>query len=301
MVDNTKDKTLMVRYLLGQVSAEERHGLEERYFADTDLFEELVGTENDLIDAYVRGQLSSAQRFQFESRFLATPELRDRVRAARSLAGYDSDLSGKSPGLWKLSSRSAIGPALRFVFSGVVVALLVWASWATVSNFRLRRQIEQANIEHARLLQQQQEAQRQIAELNARVQSQENNQTQELLPPGQTGQPIISLMLAPGVSRSGSKSTVLPLSSGVSGAMLLLKARPDPYSSYSVSLETPEGRQVLKRNGLKALSPGNAKVVQVFLPSSALQRGDYVLRLFGNNPGVQTEEIDAYSFRAVMH
>lgn len=303
MVDNTKDKTLMVRYILGQVSAEERAGLEERYFAHSDLFEELVAAENDLIDAYVRGELSGPRRFQFESRFLATPELRERVKVARSLAGYGSDQSGKSPTLWKLiTGRSTVSPAARFIFAGVVVTLLVWASWTTVSNSRLRRQIEETNTERARLQQQQQEAHRQIAELNARVQqSQGNNRTQEIVQPGPPGQPIISLTLAPGIPRGGGKSSVLPISSDVSSALLLLKTGRNPYSSYSVSLETPEGKQVLKRDALKALSTGSGRVVQVSLPFSTLQRGDYILRLFGNDSAGRTEEVAAYSFRVVLH
>src|SRR5215469_4346956 len=88
MADRSEDKTLLERYILGQVSPEERAVLEERYQADGDLFEELIAKENDLIDSYVRGELSGSARLQFESRFPAIPELRERVELARSLASH---------------------------------------------------------------------------------------------------------------------------------------------------------------------------------------------------------------------
>lgn len=293
----------MARYILGQVSSEERAGLEERYFADRDLFEELVATENDLIDAYVRGELSGPERFQFETRFLATPELRERVRAARSLAGYGSQVSSKPTSLWRLTAGGGYSSrTLRFAFSAIVAMVLVWASWMTISNLRLRRQIEQTSAARTALQQQQQEAQRQIAELSARMrQFEDNNQTQEIAQTGPTGQPILSLTLAPGLQRAPGKVNVLPISSDLSSVLLLLRTGSGPYSSYNVSLETPEGKQVLKRDGLKALSAGDGKVVWLSLPAHALGRGDYIVRLFGNNPNGGTKEVDAYSFRVVVH
>ena len=304
MADSAENKTLLVRYMLGQVSSEERAGLEERYFTDSELFEELVAKENDLIDAYARGELSGPERFQFESRFLVTPELRERIKAARSLAGYRPDLtSSKSPQLGMLmTGKNAMSGALRFAFSAMIVVALIWASWMTISNLRLRGQIEQTNSERTALQHQQQEAQRQIADLSARLQQiQGNNQSEETLQPGPTGQPIVSLILAPGLQRAPGKVSILPISSGVSNALLLLKTGSVPYENYSVSLETPEGKQVLKREGLKALPTADVKIVQLSLPSKALGRGDYIVRLFGNNPGSKTKELDAYSFRVVVH
>ena len=303
MADSTENKTLLVRYILGQVSREERVGLEERYFTDSDLFEELVATENDLIDAYARGQLSGVERFQFEGRFLATPELRERVRAARSLAACGSALSSNSPQPGKLmTGKNAMSPAFRFAFCTIITIVVVWASWMTISNLRLRRQIEQTNAERAALQQQQQQAQRQIADLSARIQQrQETNQTQEIAQLGPAGQPIISLTLAPGLQRSPGKVSVLPISSDLSNVLLLLLTRPGPYSSYGISLETPEGKQVLKRDSLKALPTADGKVIRLFLPPRALGRGDYIVRLFGKSPNAATEEIAAYSLRVILH
>ena len=302
MADRAADKTFMLRYILGQVSPEDRAEFEERYFADAGLFEELLAAENDLIDSYARGELSGPDRFQFEARFLATPELRERVRFSQSLAGYSSTAvpSRAAPRWRNLVDGSGLGLAQRFALAGVILGLLVFSVWTAVGNLRLRRQIEQMDNAQARLQQLQQDALRQIADLNAKLQQlQQTNGTQELADLGPAGRPLISLTLSPGLSRSNGNLNILPISSDISTILLLLKTG-GAYSSYGASLETPEGKQTLKKSGLKALLTASGKVVPVSLPSNALQHGDYILRLLGSRPGGQVEEVDAYTFRVTL-
>jgi len=45
----------LTRYLLGQVSPEERADFENQYLDDDELFHKLIATKNYLIDSYVRG------------------------------------------------------------------------------------------------------------------------------------------------------------------------------------------------------------------------------------------------------
>jgi anti-sigma factor RsiW len=301
-MDRAEDKTLIFRYILGEVSPEERADLEELYFADGDRFEELVAAENDLIDSYARGELSGPDRFRFEARFLATPELRKRVQFARSLAGHVSADVPLRPALpwWKPIQDPGLASLARFAVSGVVLGLLAFSAWLTTSNIRLRREIEQMSAQHVHLQQQQQDAQRQIADLNAQVQRlQASGGTHELAQLGPPGRPVISLTLSPGLPRSSGKVNILPVASGVSTVLLLLKTGASAYSSYGVSLETPEGKQIFQKSGLQAVRNGSGNVVCVSVPSSTLPRGDYILRLIGAKPDLQSEDVDAYSFRRV--
>lgn len=304
MADSTQETTLIVRYILGQVSAQERADLEERYFADRDFFEQMVAAEHDLIDSYVRGELSGPTRFQFENRFLATPELRERVRSARAIAGYRSGTgtSISAPDTRKaITRRRPMLPALRFAFAGLALALLVWGSWVMVLNLRLHREIDLLTRERANIERQQQELQRQIADLTAQIKQGQGATPPEIAQLEETGKPIISLVIVPGIPRSGGHATILPVSSGVSSALLWLKTGPDSYAIYSATLETPEGRQILKRDALKIVSTRNGRMVLMPLPSTVLQRGDYVIRLFGGNGAGQAEEIADYGFRVVPH
>jgi hypothetical protein len=46
------------RYLLGELPESEQVTLEQEYFADQQLFEQIVQLENGLVDKYARGLLS---------------------------------------------------------------------------------------------------------------------------------------------------------------------------------------------------------------------------------------------------
>ena len=56
-----------MRYLLGDLSEDEKTRMEEAFFADNARFEELELAEEELIDAYVRDNLSLKERRQFQT------------------------------------------------------------------------------------------------------------------------------------------------------------------------------------------------------------------------------------------
>jgi anti-sigma factor RsiW len=82
---NSEPRELIIRYLLGALSAEEQRQYEESYFVDDHSFAELLEAERELIDRYVRGELSAHERKQFEVFFLRSGERRQKVELARSL------------------------------------------------------------------------------------------------------------------------------------------------------------------------------------------------------------------------
>jgi hypothetical protein len=70
-------------YLLGELPEHETEMLEERFFADDDLYEEIQAAEMALIDRYVRNGMPAAERDRFEEKFLITPERRAKVAESR--------------------------------------------------------------------------------------------------------------------------------------------------------------------------------------------------------------------------
>src|SRR5688500_20133118 len=76
---------MAMRYLLGSLPEEERTRLEQQFFSDDQVFEELEIAEDELIDGYVRAELSTDDRRQFE-KLLVSPRLAERVELARILA-----------------------------------------------------------------------------------------------------------------------------------------------------------------------------------------------------------------------
>jgi cell division protein FtsL len=296
LMDKSERERFIGRYLLGQVSQEERDNFEDQYLADDDLFEELVAAENDMIDSYVRGGLSKTEQGQFESHFLNTPERRERVGFARSLASYGAAARLVStPGWHSIPAFLKIQSAtMRFAVVAMFLAVVASGIWTVVNNFHLRRQLDQSQREEQQLRQE-------IAHLNTQLQESvaTGSQKQELAQLDPPGAARLSLVLAPVARGHGGQNTVF-ISPGISSVAFRLNREREEYSTYGVSLETVEGSQILQKKGLKSQpAAGGGKVITAEFLSKSLNPGDYVLKLTGTTAGGKMEDLDAYSFRVV--
>lgn len=92
----TDNEAKLISYLLGDLPEEEMHQIEERYFSDDRLHEELRAIERDLIDRYAQGEFSGREKERFEKYFLSSPERRKRLRFARALKQYTSTQSAET-------------------------------------------------------------------------------------------------------------------------------------------------------------------------------------------------------------
>jgi anti-sigma factor RsiW len=105
------EERAMIQYWLGELSPEAEQHLEERYFADDDLFEQLLAVREELFDAYARGELSEAERARFEQRLLHSPEGREDLEFARSFTGaLDSESAANAPAPESAESPTASSP-----------------------------------------------------------------------------------------------------------------------------------------------------------------------------------------------
>jgi len=81
-------ETELRRYLLGELTLEERVLIEERMFLDSAYMQLARAVKDELVDEYAHQDLTPAEREQFESHFLARPEHRDDLRIAQALKRY---------------------------------------------------------------------------------------------------------------------------------------------------------------------------------------------------------------------
>ena len=293
--------SVATRYILGQLPPEERARLEEEYFANSELFEELVAAENDLIDAYVAGRLHGNDLAQFESHFLNTPEHQERVAFARTLLQSKSRNELPDPPPIKASSAqrtlslfSARGVAAALIF--LVVAGGLWlAIW---DGLRYGREIRQLRNSQAQLEGTRQELQQKIAQLESEL-ARQTSPTPDHPPLAPSGQAAVVLTLSADLVRGHTKPNVLPLSSSIASALLMLETGRGTYTDYESSLETPGGTALLTKKGLESWKSKEGTVVIVPLPAFALPHGDYVIRLIGIDANHRAQELDAYSFRVV--
>jgi hypothetical protein len=313
------DKTehdMMVRYILKDLTEEERTGLEESYFADDTLFETLVAVEDELVDEYARGELTGRRRELFEKNYLTSDDRRERVefaraltrsvikRKARSLEGAKEPPARSAT--WLASIKSFFqspSPALKLGFAAAMLAALFAASWLVVENLRLRAEVGQLAAEREGLRKQEQELQQQIANERARVdqlagqiKQEEPPTSVEPRPAPQAPPSVASFVLSPLTREaSGARRFVVP----ADAAQVEIKADFESaarHTSYRAAITTAEGTQLWRREGLRARASASGKTVILRLPSRMLKAGDLIVTISGLTSAGEYEDVADYSF-----
>lgn len=77
-------------YLLGELSEERLLQFEERYFADSDFFDQIEAAEDDLILQYVLGTISSHEQKWLEEQFLVNQRVHQKLLLATTINNYIS-------------------------------------------------------------------------------------------------------------------------------------------------------------------------------------------------------------------
>ena len=302
----SSEELLMRQYFLGDLPREQRDRLENLYLADGEIFEELLSTENDLIDAYVRGELTEDENRKFEAEYFTSQERRERIEFARALdrvsalARQSAQFHSMTP--WKrvwaaLSVQQAIP---RWVLVVTVLAMIVSGSWLTLENLSLKAGLRQASAEQAELRRQEDDLRQQIAKFEGNPtgqvhEGQGGSETSKLETP--MG-PVLTLRLNPGTARStGEHQETLVIPSTTPGVELQLKIDRDEYKIYKAVLTNVDGQEILQSKALHSQSINGTVSVDWSLPASSLLSGDYIVELRGQPPTGPTEDVEAYSFR----
>jgi hypothetical protein len=297
------NESLIRKYLLGDLPAEERSRIEDEYFADADLFEELVSTENDLVDSYVRGGLSEAEKQQFERKYRTSPDRIARIGFAKALAQVSESeketASADRNAGWN-SFASFLGllrPQLSWALAVTTVLAVVGVSLLGVQNYRLQKELRDTRADATQLRQREGALRAQIAALSTQEppspEGQEGSQVARLEPPAD-----LSFRLVPGVVRGGTigqRDLVIPHNGAWMRLEMVLDR--DEFKSYEAVLQSAEGKEVLRAKGLKSNSIRGNRVVRWRLSSYSVPSGDYAVRLRGERDDASVEEAESYSFR----
>jgi hypothetical protein len=302
MTNGHKDAQAMKRYLLREMSAEERAQFEERYLADPELFEELAALEDQMIRSYLRGKCSAQEKTELENRMAVSPDWRKKVEFERSLMEHVSSLpisaAAQKTGIQfdEKDEEAAVAegraawpakwlsvPALRFAAVAVGLVLVAGGAWLITVNLRLRQQLSRLQRQNADLVGRQQELQQQLAAL--------------MITPPPTMPPFI---LTSHMVRDIDRQKPLVIPPGIASVPLQLWLDPgqDRFPGYSAALETPDGTRLWQQSNLQSQSaPNHQPMIAIELPAAALKRGSYVLNLSGVSPNHKPEEVAVYIFR----
>ena len=307
-----KDKATSSRqYLLGTLPPAESERLEEEFFANDDIFEEVEIAEDELVDSYVRDELSPAELEKFAS-LLRNPRVAERIKFARILktAATPEPVTKKIKRRdWKSIISSCFQlPGAGFAFASLAVLLLggvVFVDW-----LRLRESSRQLNLERAELQRQNRALASQVESekqqlndekknaeaLNAKLQQALENQERSaplgLMPP---------LLLFAGSSRSSGGGNDLVLSSKPETVRLLLALETDEYSQYNAEVRKGVGGPIVYRKShLKPTTNKSTKVIDLRFPSVLLIPHDYTVNVNGvKEPPAAPELVGSYNFRVI--
>lgn len=193
MIETRDEAATIRRYLLGEMSDEERTRFEQSYMEDDDLFEELRTFESGLIDRYVGKELSDKDRALFERHFLNSSARRRQIELAQALhdmanepAGYAERAGETASGAGPVSASAAswwrrliaaigtregagFGWAPLGAAACACLALAAGLIWMSAKNSELRQQLELTVAERLTLKRREEELLRDKADLEVQA------------------------------------------------------------------------------------------------------------------------------------
>ena len=83
-----EDEDVIRRYLLGQLSEDEREQFEKRMMTDNDLYDRLLLAEDEMVEDYIENKLPNREQEAFKSSYLSTADGQKRVSFEKDLREY---------------------------------------------------------------------------------------------------------------------------------------------------------------------------------------------------------------------
>lgn len=320
-----ENKDSIRRYLLGEMSEQERERIEQRLLSDDDFYQQLLINEDDLVDEFVADALPEQERVKFSQRFLQVPQLRQDVKFAMALRKHVLEAAPQAPvavtprvSLLDWLRKLFMQPVLGISLTVALLALVLLAVWLAAQNSRLRKQVEQLQATQTPTPISRQDLEEQLAaerlrseKLSDELREQERRmeearkiqETKEESPPPTRKDPplrnaaVVAFTLTPGLVRESGSLKKLSVPPGTSELLIRLDLAEGDYQSYRVVLKTLDGRELLSRQGLRAASGG--KYVPVSIPAQLISPNDYQILLLGVTPSGEAEDISSYYFRVL--
>ena len=315
----TNSDEMMMRYLFGELSEAEQAQLEERYFTDAQIFNQLAQLETQLIDDYARGRLSTQMRARFERAYLSNPNRHARLRFSEALT-TKLDQSAVSPVAEQpRESAASIWQSVAVLFAGrrralalaMALALLMLSSvsvWLFLQNQRLRQDLARSRDAQSAQAEQARQAEQQLAgeqtrseELAAALERARAEATPQPTPtaPERPAPFVASLMLIVGGARGIDTAAppTLVIRKATQQVQLQLRLRENAYPRYQLALQAVGGKEIFNRQHVKPQAGKSGASFVFTLPASQVSVGDYLLTLRGYLPSGELEDVSQSLFR----
>ena len=249
------DELLIRRYMLGDVSEDERTAIEKRLMTDPEYLGRLQLVETDLADDYASGALGGRERANFENHFLSAPQHRQKLRVAAALRSYTATQSETAP-LARRFEPSFIARVQRLYRGGAPVYLPVvtLALVAVIVGLVIQRGQMRTELQRLEALTREHEAQLEdlsrLAE-DARTRQAQLEQTVAELTHSQEGEVVLSdsgtrVVLEEGGNLRGLEAVPAQMQEAIKGAIASGRVRmpasvADLAGSANVLMGSSEG------------------------------------------------------------
>ncbi len=307
VMNSSQAEDIKVRYLLGDLTEDQRLVFEEQFLANDELFHDVLEAETDLIDAYVDDVLTPEERQKFELRFLTVPDRRARVEVARVLrlrmeTGREADTEKKSGGGKLIAFRPKLLGIPRTWFAVAAGLLLAASIGAIVMLTRPWSDGESRKIDEVVRTDQNPDS----LDRKATDQPPTDRLPAEIPAPAAPSAPhpapsrstLLTVVLSGGLTRGqgGLPRVTVPAGTGRIQFRLPVEDATE-FVGFQASLRTLDGQAVASRDKLRAGSRGTVAVV---LPADRLKPGTYVWTLSGVSTSGTVEEIEDYAFQVTI-
>jgi hypothetical protein len=293
IAEQRQNEILLRRYLLGQAAEEEQRVVEHSLLANQEYFNRLLRCEEELIDEYACGAIKGADKECFERHFLATPERRESVAFAQAMHRYFASRKRSRDGAGEIFP--ARPTRINVALMTAVAVLAVASALLLFMTLQLRQQAEQNRTELAKAEQREKTLTEQMARLTGLV--------QELSQSGAAAHTdksdLVSLTLAPGLSRADDPSATLSLPANAHRLKLILKTEGERHRSYRAELQNMEGDIVWSNDGIKDRQAGSERVVEFMVPASLITHSDYLVILGSTSISGSFDKLNTYHFSVI--
>src|SRR5262245_43099411 len=223
--------------------------------------------ETDLVEAYVTDRLGPDERAEFEAHLVDCPECLGRVEAAQGLLGGLHGLREELPATPAPGGRTRWLPRVAIPLA-IAAALAVALLWGERHELRMERALAEERAARAADRQKIEALSSRLAEIEA-ARAEDRPATATAL--GRV--PVLSLL----ATRGTDLPTLALPASGLPAVLLVERESPPRFAQYRVSLQGPDGTEVLRQE----LAPSSREVVAVGLDPALLRPGLHVLTIDG--------------------
>jgi hypothetical protein len=318
------DDRHLVKYLLGELGEDEANQIEEEYFVNYPLVEQLRAVEEDLIEDYVQNRLSRKDRRTFEHGYLTTVERQERVRFARGFVAVLRKTSAsvtvstaevprepwwKAVSAWIRVNKLVFGLAIALlILAGAVGVILESAARLSNQLAQNERERDHLQAETAALRDQGQELEQKIAaqsEESVRLNSQLAELRQDLdamrsrlAEANRADAGVRSFLLTSVLIRGiGQPPQILPVDSEARFARLRIRLQDDEYRRFLGEIATLGGEKMWAGRLIARRGPSGV-LLSIQVPLEKVLGKDAILTVNGKK-GAETGKLAEYIFRVV--